>query len=131
MFSLLKKNLLVRSNDDIEPLENGTKDIFPSKESIEKLLKRYPDRVPVIVKPIDDKQPEIDKQKYLVPKDMFLSQFIYIIKMRLKNFKSDEALFLFIDNNIPRNTETMIELYERYKIEGYLNIKYGIENTFG
>lgn len=120
MFNLLKKNLSEKSDVDII-----------SKDSIEKLLKRYPDRIPVIVNPIDNKQPQIDKHKYLVPKDMLLSQFIYIIKSRLINFKSDEALFLFIDNSLPRNTETMIELYERHKIEGYLNIKYGIENTFG
>ena len=47
-------------------------------ESI-RIKRKYPDRIPIIVK--KDKNctlEDIDKEKYLVPKDMSLSQFMFV-----------------------------------------------------
>ena len=50
-----------------------------------RIKQKYPDRVPIIVE-IDEKSnlPQIDKKKYLVPHDLTISQFIYVIRKRIK-----------------------------------------------
>jgi GABA(A) receptor-associated protein len=109
------------------------KDRILTKTTVNEVMKRYPDRLPVIVQPIDKKQPEIDKHKYLVPKDLLLSQFIFIIKKRIRDLKPDEAIFLFVNGDtIPKATSTISELYSDYKNEdNFLIVKYSLENTFG
>lgn len=104
-----------------------------SKKSVESILRKYPDRIPILVYPIDNKQPQIDKSKYLVPKDMILAQFITIIRNRLVKLKPDEAIFVFVNGStIPRASDTMSELYTKYKSEDeFLFIHYSLENTFG
>jgi GABA(A) receptor-associated protein len=117
-----KINKLINNQDKI--LNNAT---------VNEVMKRYPDRIPVIIKPIDNKQPEIDKHKYLVPKDIVLSQFLFIIKKRIRDLKPEEALFLFVNKTtIPKTTSTMSEIYSNYKSEDdFLYIEYSLENTFG
>ena len=45
----------------------------------------YSDRVPVIVERKEDSDvPEIDKNKYLVPIDLTVGQFMYVIRKRMK-----------------------------------------------
>lgn len=93
---------------------------------------KYPDRIPIIVEKYKDcKLPVIDKCKYLVPKDMNLGQFVYIIRKRIK-LESSQALFVTV-NSVLESSNTMIsELYETQKDEdGFLYIVYTSENTFG
>ena len=66
-----------------------------------RIVNKHPDRLPIIV--CKDKRcntlKDIDKQKYLVPKDMHLSQFIYVIRKRIK-LKPEQALFILINQFI-------------------------------
>jgi GABA(A) receptor-associated protein len=123
------------SEEYISKISNliNNKDKILTKSTVKEVMKRYPDRIPVIVKPTDKKQPEIDKHKYLVPKDMLISQFIFIIKKRIRNLKPDEAIFLFINGStLPKVTATIGESYDQYKTEDeFLYITYSLENTFG
>ena len=49
------------------------------------IKQKYPDRYPIIVnKHKSCTLPDIDKCKFLVPKDMPFSQFIFIIRKRIK-----------------------------------------------
>lgn len=97
-----------------------------------KIREKYPERVPIIVKktagsPLND----IDKNKYLVPIEMTLSQFIVIIRKRIK-IQADQAIFVFIENTLPPLTSSMAYLYEHMKNEdGFLYIYYSGESTFG
>jgi GABA(A) receptor-associated protein len=51
----------------------------------DKILKKYPNRVPIIIERGDKCiLNDIDKTKYLVPKDLNMNQFIYIIRKRIK-----------------------------------------------
>jgi len=97
-----------------------------------RILIKYPGRIPVIVeKDPKSKLSNIDKNKYLVPIDMTLSQFIYIIRKRIK-IDSSEAIFLFINNQVATNSSTMNELYQTHKDkDGFIYISYTSENTFG
>ena len=98
------------------------------------ILQKYPDRIPVICEksnraPIDC--PDIDNKKYLVPNDLTISQFIYVIRKRLK-LNAEKALFLFINGFVPSGSNLMCNLYDSHKdTDNYLYITYTFENTFG
>jgi len=102
------------------------------KES-ENILKKYPNRIPVIVeknaicKNIND----IDKNKYLVPEELTIGQFIFIIRKRLK-LSADKALFIFINSKLIPTHTLMKDVYLNEKDEdNFLYITYASENTFG
>lgn len=97
-----------------------------------RILKKYKDRIPIIVcKAPGCTLPDIDKQKYLVPKDMNVGQFIYIIRKRI-NLESNEALFVLINNNLSTSNKILQDIYENNKDpDGFLYVTYCSENTFG
>ena len=91
------------------------------------LMKRYPDRVPVIV----GKKNSPDKHKYMVPKGITMAQFMCMLRTRIK-LTSDKAIFVFIDNTLVPNSELMETLYSRYvHTDGILYMTYASESTFG
>ena len=98
-----------------------------------RLLVKYPDRVPVIIEKSD--HVTLPNYKYLLPKSITTSTFMTIIKTKI-NIASTQALFTFIKSNetyllIPMN-ETMGEIYKMFKQpDGFLYMRFGIENTFG
>jgi hypothetical protein len=64
--------------------EFKTLDINKRKMESVRLLKKFPDRIPVLVKPGNTMTPVIDKCKYLVPSDMSIGEFVNIIRKRVK-----------------------------------------------
>lgn len=73
------------------------------KSEAERIRAKYPDRVPVICEKADRSDiPDIDKKKYLVPADLTVGQFHYVIRKRIK-LAPEKALFLFCSNSIPPN----------------------------
>ena len=97
------------------------------------ILSKYPNRIPIIVEVSKNrtKQLSIDKHKYLVPIDLTLGQFIYVIRKRVKLSPSD-ALFIFVNNIIPPTSNTIGEIYNKYKDKDrFLYFKISSENTFG
>mgnify|MGYP001259079511 FL=1 len=97
-----------------------------------KIKSKYPDRVPVICEKNPGSGLEIlDKRKYLVPNDITSTQFLFIIRKRLK-LASEKGIFLFVNNMIAPSTHTMIDLYNEYKDDdGFLYMNYTEENVFG
>ena len=97
-----------------------------------RIREKYPERIPIIVKKSANcSLKDIDKSKYLAPVDMTLSQFIVIIRKRIK-VEADQAIFVFVENILPPLTSTMAYLYEHMKNEdGFLYIYYNGESTFG
>ena len=98
------------------------------------ILAKYPDRIPVIVERAtnsSDDCPDIDKHKYLVPNDLSIGQFVYVIRKRLK-IPPEKALFLFINGMILSSSILISSIYDCYKDkDGYLYVMYTFENTFG
>ena len=93
---------------------------------------KYPDRIPVIVEksPISD-VPDLDKKKYLVPSDLTVGQFVYVIRKRVK-LSAEKAIFIFVNNKLPPTASLMSTIYEENKDEdGFLYVLYSGENTFG
>ena len=102
------------------------------KES-ENILKKYPNRIPVIVERSEKCKEinEIDKNKFLVPNDLTMNQFIYVVRKRLK-LSSEKALFVFINDKLMPNSRTLYEIYQEEKEEDdFLYMNYASENTFG
>uniref|UniRef100_A0A3P9NW78 Gamma-aminobutyric acid receptor-associated protein-like 2 n=1 Tax=Poecilia reticulata TaxID=8081 RepID=A0A3P9NW78_POERE len=97
-----------------------------------KIRSKYPDRVPVIVEKVSGSQiVDIDKRKYLVPSDITVAQFMWIIRKRIQ-LPSEKAIFLFVDKTVPQSSITMGQLYDKEKDEdGFLYVAYSGENTFG
>uniref|UniRef100_S4RGH2 Gamma-aminobutyric acid receptor-associated protein-like 2 n=2 Tax=Petromyzon marinus TaxID=7757 RepID=S4RGH2_PETMA len=97
-----------------------------------KIRNKYPDRVPVVVEKVPGSQiGDIDKRKYLVPADITVAQFMWIIRKRVQ-LPSDKAIFLFIDKTVPQSSASIGQLYEDQKDEdGFLYVAYSGENTFG
>jgi len=100
-------------------------------ESI-KIMQKYPSRIPIIVEKNDKCNfQDIDKRKYLVPKDLNMNQFTFIIRNRIK-LDSSQAIFLMINNTICPSNTNIGEVYDEYHNEdGFLYIIYSSENTFG
>lgn len=102
------------------------------KES-ETIRNKYPDRVPVIVeKHLNSTIADIDKNKFLVPGNLTMGQFAYVIRRRMK-LPPEQGIFLFIRKQIiPPHFMLMSSLYKEYKDDdGFLYITYTNENTFG
>ena len=101
------------------------------KES-DRILEKYPNRIPIIVnKKRDSNIADIGKSKLLVQKDMAMNQFIYVIRKRL-NLKSNEAIFVTINNEMCTSSEILSDIYDKHKnTDGFLYVTYSSENTFG
>ncbi|KAG2375764.1 Autophagy-related protein [Vigna angularis] len=75
--------------------------------------------------------PSIDKKKYLVPADLTVGQFVYVIRKRIK-LSAEKAIFIFVDNVLPPTGAIMSAIYDEKKDEdGFLYVTYSGENTFG
>ena len=99
--------------------------------TVSELLLKYPTRVPVCIKPKDDKSGYIDKTRYLIPREMTLGGFIKYIRDRI-SLKAHEAIFVFINNVLPPMTSTFDSLYSQYADnDQMLYVVFSTENTFG
>mmetsp|Transcript_7571 Transcript_7571/g.12214 ORF Transcript_7571/g.12214 Transcript_7571/m.12214 type:complete len:126 (-) Transcript_7571:99-476(-) len=102
------------------------------EQEAKRIREKYPDRIPVICeKDPRSEIPDIDKKKYLVPQDLTVGQFVYVIRKRIK-VKPEKAIYIFINNVLPPTAALMSSIYEKQKDkDGFLYITYSGENTFG
>jgi GABA(A) receptor-associated protein len=103
------------------------------KAESDKMLAKYPDRIPIICEKNQKSKntPEIDKNKYLVPFDLTVGQFMYVIRKRIK-LAPEQGIFLFMNGYIPASSHMLNDLYCLYKDDdGFLYVTYSSENTFG
>lgn len=97
-----------------------------------RVMTKYPNKIPVICeKGIGVDNPDIDKNKYLVPIDLTIGNFLVVIRKRIK-LQDFEALFLLVNGTIPAISTTFGQIYHRYKDEdGFVYMTYTKENVFG
>ncbi|XP_057795305.1 autophagy-related protein 8C-like isoform X1 [Salvia miltiorrhiza] len=70
-----------------------------------RIREKYPDRIPVIVEKAERSDiPDIDKKKYLVPADLTVGQFVYVVRKRIK-LSAEKAIFIFVKNVLPPTGE--------------------------
>lgn len=98
----------------------------------QRILQKYPDRIPVVAeKALKSDLPEIDKSKYLVPGDLTVAEFQYVIRKRMK-LPAEKAIFCFINKQLPASSTLMSTVYKDNKDkDGFLYVMYSAESTFG
>ncbi|MCH9716853.1 MAG: hypothetical protein K0U52_07175 [Gammaproteobacteria bacterium] len=113
-----------------------SKSVEAQHKEAQKILERYPDRVPIIVEKsahCNKSIPNLKKIKYLAPRDITMGQFAYVIRKRLK-LPEEKALFLsFSDHSMTHTASLVSQAYEQHKDDatGFLFVEYTGENTFG
>ncbi len=58
----------------------------------------------------------IDKKKYLVPADLTVGQFVYVIRKRIK-LAPEKAIFIYVDGALPPTAALMSSIYKEHKDE--------------
>lgn len=113
---------------------DAKQDLEARKASAASIRAKHPDRIPVIVdkRSGDSSLPDIDKKKFLVPADLTIGQFMYVIRKRIK-LAPEQAIFLFVAaGTLPPSVATLQSVYDQHHDEdGFLYMTYSGENFFG
>ena len=103
------------------------KDVNERKQISEKLIKLYPDKIPIICEkdPVS-KIKGIEKTKYLINKNFIVSQFSLLLRNKIE-LNPEEAFFLLANGKYSILGEARLsDIYEKYadKDDGFLYIVY-------
>lgn len=103
---------------------------------------KFPDRVPVIMHrqtSTRNSLKELDKTRYLLPADLTMGQFAYVIRKRL-TLNQNSALFFFVMDRADKRKSvlvpnsyliSMVDRDHKNIDDGLLHITYSSEDTFG
>ena len=102
------------------------------REQSQRIFEKFQNRIPVICEKAEKSDiPEIDKRKYLVPSDLTVGQFVYVIRKRIM-LPPEKAIFIFVNDTLPPTAALMSAVYQDHKDkDGFLYVTYSGENTFG
>lgn len=94
------------------------------------LRDEYPGKIPVVVTACGL---TLGKNKFLVSSDMSLGAFIVYLRQKHMKLGSEEAIIVFIGQNIPKVNDTIGDLDSRYRNreDNNLHLTLMKENTFG
>lgn len=98
------------------------------RDDVLRLMKRYPDKIPVYVE-----GENLSQNKFLVPYDITVSQFLYMLREKVL-LTPNESIFLFFGKRKEMMASNMIirEIYDRLKDDDdMLYAFYSKENVFG
>lgn len=98
-----------------------------------RVIQKYPDKIPVIVETntIRSSLPPLDKEKFLVPRELTVAQLMYVIRRRIR-LEKEKALFIFIRDTLPTSQTLLNEIYALYSDpDGFLYCTITGESTFG
>jgi len=102
------------------------------KVESEKILAKYPDRAPaIIVQASKSDLPPLDSSKFLIPRDLTVGHFIYVLRTKIK-MRPEQAIFMFVNGVLPTTTALVGTIYDKHKAEdGFLYFTITSENVFG
>ncbi|KAK4406886.1 Autophagy-related protein 8i [Sesamum angolense] len=130
------------------------KEEFSLEERVQEsqeIIAKYPDRVPVVAERYTKSDlprwrrrsrsgvdifcffvfDHVGGNRFLVPRDMSVGQFIHILSARL-HLAPGKALFVFVKNTLPQTSSLIESVYDSFKDEdGFLYMCYSSEKTFG
>ena len=110
-------------------------DVNQRKQKCDELKQQFPDKIPIIC----EKDPraktlnDIDKTKYLVPKEISVAQFSCMIRKRLKLNENDAFFLIAKEKHTISGETTMNDVYIKYsdKDDGYLYLTYTSKEIWG
>lgn len=102
------------------------------KQESATILSKYSGHIPVIVdKDPKCQLPDIERQKFLVPSDLSIGHFVYVVRKRI-NMQPQDAIFLFVNKKLPPSNMTMGSLYTENKDEdGFMYCIYSSDTAYG
>ena len=107
-----------------------------------RVMHKYPNRIPVICErdQRDSNLPPDNKIKFLIPLDMTVGQFVYVIRQRVK-LPPETAIFMFItkekkDGSVISILAPTSQVFDNVYFDckdrdGFLYVKISGEHTFG
>jgi len=125
-----------------KPKASKTEYEFKLKNSFEirqnealRIINKHLNSIPIIVEKSDKSAVrEVDRNKFIMARDIEFSHFIHAIRTLLK-IMPKEKIYFFIDNDInnsPHTTMKMGDIYDRYKDKDkFLYITYSNKNHVG
>lgn len=130
--TLEQDNIRKRSKIDFSKKSFTEAEMAIIKKEASVIKEKYPTHVPIIIS-VKDNKIVLSKRKFLVGGDVTIGQFMYILRKKIDNLKSSEAIFLFVNNTIPPSTMTLLSIYSTNKDKNtdMLFITVCKENTFG
>jgi GABA(A) receptor-associated protein len=118
------------SDDKVKFFLNS--DFNTRSEKANNILKMHEKCVPIIVlKHPTSKMQTLDKFKFIVPKDLTVGQFNYVIRKRLK-LKPEQSTFLFVNKKLATSSQLINIIYDEWHDDdGFLYMTYAEMETFG
>lgn len=105
-----------------------------SNQEVEAIRHRFPNKVPLYVERYvrEREVPVLGRNKFLVPQELTMSQFLYIIRTKMK-LRESQALYLLVNDKVlASHSMTMAQAYEQFRHkDGYLHITYAAQQVFG
>lgn len=95
-------------------------------------MENYPNKVPVILEKAPTAEvPDVDKNKFLLPREFTVANFLDQIRKR-SNIGKEQAIFIYVNGTVPASTAMFGGIYEQYKdADGFLYVVYTGESSFG
>jgi hypothetical protein len=107
--------------------------VVDRQEQSFRLIKRFPDKYPVIIDRASRREPTLDKNKYLVNSHSTVSELMYLLRKKLK-VSPTQAVFFFLGNSMVSGNMTIAQLNHASNLkynDGFTYLFYSLENTFG
>ena len=80
-----------------------------------KIIAKYPQRIPIIVERATGcRLNNIQKNKYLAPRDMAMCQFVFTVRKKIE-LQPSEAIFLMVNGQLVQSSILLAEIYEKHK----------------
>lgn len=112
----------------------GYQDDITECQELKAIRTRFPNKLPLLVERYDRERdlPDLERKKFLVPEELTMSQFLYIIRSRM-NLRDSQALYLIVNNRVlVSHSMTMAQAYQEFRRDdGFLHIKYAAQQVFG
>ena len=111
---------------------NKANQIVNNVQAAQKLLEKYPNRIPILV--ATTQQITLTKNKFLCPRDSTIGYFQCVLRKYITNLRPEEAIFIYFgsSNAIMTTTTRMSQVYAGHcGQDQFLHAFVTIENTFG
>jgi len=107
------------------------KNMDKEKYEFNRLRTKYPNKIPVIID-----SDLLTKTKFLTPLDITVSQFLFVVRKKLKEVHSNEALYIFFKTKngkqvLKPGNHTLENVFNECNPNHFLYATLQKENTFG
>jgi GABA(A) receptor-associated protein len=124
------------SNDTVEKAKEISEIVFNeeqfTKQHSDRIINKYLNRYPILLWTLGSNI-IIKKRKFIVPGNITIGQFLYVLRKQLIDFNSSDGLFLIVEGAgimLPSN-QIVEKIWKEYNVNGFIRLALTKENTFG